>query len=90
VTRGPLNKRRFEKMPEKKQKANSFFKRILPYMVGAFIFFILLRIFRGGFSFENITEILIELGILVALILVYALGYIIVIIYEKFERKRKA
>jgi hypothetical protein len=77
-------------MPEKEQKTNSFFIRILPYMIGAFIFFVMLRFILDGFTFTNITEILIVLSILAALIFVYAVGYIIVIIFEKFEKKRKA
>ncbi|UCE66625.1 MAG: hypothetical protein JSU85_01010 [Candidatus Zixiibacteriota bacterium] len=72
-------------MPENKQKTNSFLKRISPYMVGAFTFFIIL-----AFIFKDVSEILIVFGLLAALSFVYALGYIIVIIYEKLEKKRKA
>jgi hypothetical protein len=77
-------------MSEKEQKTNFCFIRILPYMIGAFIFFIMLKFILDGFTFKNVTEILIVLGLIAALIFVYAVGYIIVIIFEKFERKRKA
>lgn len=72
-------------MPEKKQKTNSFLKRFSPYMVGAFTFLIVL-----GFIFKDVSEILIAIGLLAALSFVYAVGYIIVIIYEKFEKRRNA
>ncbi len=77
-------------MPEKDRKNYFRFIRILPYIIGALLFIILLRLIRDGFNIKNITEILIELGLLAALIFVYTIGYIIVRIYEKLEKRRNA
>jgi hypothetical protein len=76
-------------MPEREQKTKSFIMRILPYMIGSLLVYILIIFISNDYSFGSISDIMISLGLLGGLILLYAIGYFIVIIYEKFEKRKK-
>lgn len=76
-------------MTEKEQNTKPFIKRILPYMIGSLIIYILIIFVSNGYSFGRISDILIGLALLGGLILLYSIGYFIVIIYEKFEKRKR-
>ena len=76
-------------MTKKKQNNKSFLVITIPYAIGSLIIYIIIRLILNGFSLGNVGDILIYLAMAGALILLYTIGYFIVIIYEKFEKRRK-